>query len=61
VLWSEAVVSDLTTFLESQLAKFGSLPVPREDLVGEVILRLFTSGEGARFFRSDSSELGNCA
>ena len=51
MLWSEAVVSDLTTFLESQLAKFGSLPVPREDLVGEVILRLFTSGE-AREIRS---------
>lgn len=40
---SELVLSEVTLRLNRYLNRCGSLPVPREDLVGEVLLRLLAS------------------
>ncbi len=42
-LWSDALLVEVKASLEQQVARFGHLPVAREDLVAEVLLRLISS------------------
>lgn len=41
--WDGELLAFVRTSLEQQLARWASLPVPREDLIGEVLLRLLAS------------------
>jgi len=44
--WSDEVVSSLKSYLERKLVGWSHLPVPKEDLIGEVLLRLLASNPG---------------
>ena len=43
--WTETLIADLRTWLELKLSRFTSLPVSKEDLIGEVMLRLYATSQ----------------